>query len=438
MTISVIELNDVEIRVGKGKEVVLRSPGYAFIDKDKIELGSVAARQARLQPRAVHNKYWKNLNQEPLQYPGTHARHNADLAFAQLLAIYDQAGKPEEVIIAVPGSYSNDQLALLLGLVEASPLTIVGLVDSAIAAVAPTAGKGNYVYIDTHLHQTILTRISVTDQVVRGAVHPIDGAGLASIYDTTAHLIADLFIKESRFDPQHHPETEQALYDQIPTCLNSLQTLSEVSLEIQYQQTQHQAKLSRESLLHVLQPLYNKIADAIDANDSCLISNQTGQLPGFTNSLNEAQILPASNIFETCMIHAESIRSAGSGSNYVTSLPATSSPVITETPKQNLENTGTVNSTGQNITHILHGHNAFALHEGPVYLSASGLISIDDASTGHCCVSQQKGKVKLQTNGELAVFVNGRQTQHTEEVQAGDIISFTGSKTEYVFIHVDD
>jgi hypothetical protein len=438
MTISVIELNDIEIRVARGKEIVLRSPGYALINKDKIELGSVAARQARLQPRAVHNKYWKNLNQEPLQYPGTHARHNADLAFAQLLAIHEQAGKPEEVIIAVPGSYSNDQLALLLGLVEASPLTAIGLVDSAIAAVALTAGKGNYVYIDTHLHQTILTRISVTDQVVRGAVHLIDGVGLAAIYDTTAHLIADLFIKESRFDPQHHPETEQALYDQIPACLNSLQTLSEVSLEIQYQQAQHKAKLSRESLLQVLRPLYTKIAGTVDAGDTCLISNETGQLPGLAESLSEAQILPVSNIFESCIVHVENIRSAGSGSNYVISLPAATNPVITVTPKQSQEHRGTVSSTRQNITHILHGHNAFALHQGPVYLSASGLISTSDTSVGQCCVNQQDGRVALQANGELAVFVNGRQIKHTVEIQAGDIISFTGSKTEYTFIHVGD
>jgi hypothetical protein len=438
MTISVIELNDIEIRVARGKEIVLRSPGYALINKDKIELGSVAARQARLQPRSVHNKYWKNLNQEPLQYPGTHARHNADLAFAQLLAIHEQAGKPEEVIIAVPSSYSNDQLALLLGLVEASPFTAVGLVDSAIAAVAPTAGKGNYVYIDTHLHQTILTRISVTDQVVRGAVHIIDGAGLASIYDTTAHLIADLFIKESRFDPQHHPETEQALYDQIPTCLNSLQTLSEVSLEIQYQQVQHQAKLSRESLLQVLQPLYTKIADTVDAGDTCLVSNETGQLPGLTRSLSKAQILPASNIFESCIVHVKNIRSAGSGSNYVTSLPAATNPVINETPKQSPEHTEAVSSKQQNITHILHGHSAFALHQGPMYLSASGHISTSDTSAGQCCVNRQNGIVALQANGELAVFINGRQIQHAKEVQAGDIISFTGSKMEYTFIHVGD
>jgi hypothetical protein len=363
MSVCVIELNDSEIRVAKGREIVLRSPGYAFIDKDKIELGSIAAKQARLQPRAVHNRYWKNLNQDPLQYPGAHARHNADLAFAQLLAIHEQTGKPGEIIFAVPGSYTNEQLALLLGLVEASPFKAAGLVDSAVAATTPTTGKGNYVHIDTHLHQTILTRINVDDEVNRTSVQLIDGTGLSAIYDATAHLIADLFIKESRFDPQHHPETEQALYDQIPICLNSLQSLSEVALEIQYQQTQHQAKLPADLLLQALQPLYKNISDAVNSNDNCLLSHETGQLPGLSKFLGQAQVLPAANIFVACETHATSIRSSGSALNYVTSLPATSTPVITEPVTEHSVHATdkVVTPMRAGITHILHEHSARAL-----------------------------------------------------------------------------
>ena len=52
MTICVIELNDNEIRVGSGNDIILRSPGYAFVDDDRIELGVAAAKKARLHPRA--------------------------------------------------------------------------------------------------------------------------------------------------------------------------------------------------------------------------------------------------------------------------------------------------------------------------------------------------------------------------------------------------
>jgi hypothetical protein len=436
MTTQVIELNDSEIRVAEGDSIVLRSPGYAFLDKDKIEIGVLAARQARLEPRAVHNRYWKNLNQDPLQTPSTHARHNADLAFAQLLAIHEQSGKPDEVIIAVPGSFTNEQLALLLGLVDASPLTVVGLVDTAVAAITPTADKGNYVHIDMHLHQTVVTRLIVSDQVSRTSVQLVDGAGLTAIYDATAHLIADLFIKESRFDPQHHPETEQALYDQIPACLNSLQKHSEVTLEIQYQQTQHQAKLPLDLLLKVLNPLYEKIANLIDNSDSCLLSYQINQLPGLTTLLEGSRDLTENSVFEACSQHAALFQSAGSASNYVTSLPATENPIIDDNPVQVSQSSAPSSNTADSITHILHGHNAYALNNDHLFLSASGNISANDASTCHCSIQQNSGQVELIIEGELAVFVNGRQLKNTEIVRAGDIISFTGSKTEYTFIHV--
>jgi hypothetical protein len=436
MTTQVIELNDSEIRVAEGDSIVLRSPGYAFLDKDKIEIGVLAARQARLQPRAVHNRYWKNLNQDPLQNPSTQARHNADLAFAQLLAIHEQSGKPDEVIIAVPGSFTNDQLALLLGLIDASPFTVVGLVDTAVAAITPTADKGNYVHVDMHLHQTVVTRLNVGEQVSRSSVQLVDGVGLTAIYDATAHLIADLFIKESRFDPQHHPETEQALYDQIPACLNSLQKLSEVTLEIQYQQTQHQAKLPLDLLLKVLNPLYEKITKLIDNSDSCLLSYQISQLPGLSALLDGSRNLAENSVFEACTLHAALFQSAGSASNYVTSLPAAENPIIDDIPKQVSQSSASASNIADNITHLLHGHNAYALNNELLFLSASGNISTNDAAASHCSIKQTNGQVELKIEGELAVFVNGRQLQQKETVQAGDIISFTGSKTEYIFIHV--
>ena len=437
MTICTIELNDSDIRVANGIEIVLRSPGYAFINEDKIELGAAAASQARLQPRAVHNRYWKNLNQDPLQYPGSRARHNADLAFAQLLAIHEQAGKPEEVIFAVPGTFSNEQLALLLGLVEASPFKAIGLVDTAVAAITPVAGKGSYVHIDMHLHQTILTRINVARQVTRTSVQLIEGTGITSIFDATAHLIADQFIKESRFDPQHHPETEQALYDQIPTCLNSLQNRSEVSLEIQYQQTQHQAKLTSEMLMQVLLPLYQKIVGALDTSETCMISHQLGLLPGLKKELGDVQVLAPDTLFKTCVHQTSEIQSAGAALNYVVSLAASDDPVIIETQSQS-KNTAQPDDSGvPAITHILLGHNARALSDSELYLSATGLISTNAVDNSHCSIKLQNGSVELHADGNLVVFVNGQQIQQSKELNAGDIISFTGSKTEYTLIHVE-
>lgn len=438
MVSCVIELNDNEIRVGVDGGIILRSPGYALIDGDKIEVGETAVHQARLQPRAVHNRYWKNLNQDPLKYPTPRARHHADLAFAQLLAIYEQAGKPEQVIFAVPGTFSNEQLALLLGLVDASPFRAIGLIDTAVAALTPVAGSGNFVHIDIHLHQTILTRISVDEEVKRVSTKLIDGTGMAAMFDICAHLIADLYIKDSRFDPQHHPETEQALYEQIPACLNSLKSHSEVSLEIQYQQTQYQAKLTSTLLLQALAPQFEKIATAIDPDENCLLSQQLSNLPGLSDHIPNAEVLADINVTRACQLHESLIRSTGSALNFITSLPATDEPAITEIAKPTQSHKHVVSKTKSDITHILLEHNAYPLNKEHMYLSVSGIIHSSNVNDSHCSIVVNKAGVSLKPEGELTVFLNGQQLKRSAEVSAGDIISFVGSKTEYTFIQVSD
>ena len=146
------------------RRIVLRSPGYAVVHNDAVELGESAVKLARLNPRAVYNRYWSNLNEDVLQHPSDHVRHHADLAYAHLLDIHEQVGKPDELLFAVPGNFTNQQLALLLGLVEASPIKkTVGLVDIAVATAAKIANTGEHVYLDLHLHHAILTEVSVSN-----------------------------------------------------------------------------------------------------------------------------------------------------------------------------------------------------------------------------------------------------------------------------------
>ena len=436
MSTSVIELNDSEIRVGTGGRIVWRSPGYSFITDNNIEIGEAAASKARLHPRAANNRYWKNLNQDPLPSSSPRARHHADLAYAQLVDIHEHAGKPGNIIFAVPASFSREQLALLLGLVEASPMTAVGLVDSAIAASAALLGRGRYEHLDMQLHQCVLTRIEVGEMVSRESVQVIDNVGLVNIYDQAAHLIADQFIKESRFDPQHHPETEQALYDQIPACFNSLLSHAEVALEVQYQQTQYQAKLPAELLQAKLAPLYEKIKAAINTQCPTIISHQMGRLPGFRASLGNAETLEENSVVQGCLQYQTDICKSGSALSFVSALPAASDARIQAVADTREDSIPTTQNKQDPITHILHQHSAFPINSSGIYLSASGTVNTSASDESHCLLTVNSSSAELSQLGELTVFVNGIQVKQTMSLSAGDIISFVGSKTEYVLIHV--
>ena len=142
MSLTIIELNDSDIRTAHDAEIISRYPGYAVIKPDRIETGIDAWSVARIKPRETSNKYWSALNQDPLIISSPLARHNADLAYNQLIAIYEHAGKPEEILFAVPGSFDRDHLAMLLGIVEACPFTAIGLVDAAISCASTVANVG--------------------------------------------------------------------------------------------------------------------------------------------------------------------------------------------------------------------------------------------------------------------------------------------------------
>ena len=328
MSVCIIELNDSEIRAARNAKIILRSPGYAVVRKDRLYTGNDALRMAYLNPRETYNRYWDKLNQDTLQTPASNYRHHADLAYAHLMAIYQQCGKPEEVLFAVPGGYSREKLALLLGIAKACPFRAVGLVDSAVAAAAATVDRGQYQHLDIHLHHAIVTHLDADERITRTKVEIIDDTGLNRIYTTVSALIADLFIEQSRFDPLHHAVTEQSLYDQLPQCLQTMGHSNEVLFEIHYKNVTHQARLYRETLLNRLQPVYEKILQRLSPERTLLLGDRVSGLPGLSERFPDTEILTAETIFKGCSEHQTHIRSSGPALNFITTLPATGNPSI--------------------------------------------------------------------------------------------------------------
>ena len=183
MSVAVIELNDSEVTVIRAGEVVARSPGIAVLREDRIELGQAALQSSHTDPGNTLNRFWSNLNQDSLKRRTRLARHNADLAYAHLRFLHEMASDVSEVVFAVPGSFTTQQLSLLLGLAQASPFTPVGLIDSAVAAVAATTGIGRYNHLDLHLHHAIVTSLDVAASVERVAVSVVGDAGLLGLRD---------------------------------------------------------------------------------------------------------------------------------------------------------------------------------------------------------------------------------------------------------------
>ncbi len=63
-----VELNDTELRVAHGSEIVVRSPAYITVDNDTVRIGEQARRQAHLHPQKTHNRFWSNLENNKISY----------------------------------------------------------------------------------------------------------------------------------------------------------------------------------------------------------------------------------------------------------------------------------------------------------------------------------------------------------------------------------
>src|SRR5210317_2540798 len=66
-----------------------KSPGFALPQKDRLLVGKEAEDKAHLFPRQILNRFWDQLNTEPLDQPGKYAPQNhAEIVYHHLSRIW--------------------------------------------------------------------------------------------------------------------------------------------------------------------------------------------------------------------------------------------------------------------------------------------------------------------------------------------------------------
>jgi len=283
MSVHLLEINDLGVSLS-GDHGRVESPGYALLDGAALTLGEQARARARMQPRQVVSQFWSRLGTDPIPNSTARARHHADLAWAHLNALYQEAGKPEELVIAVPSSMNREQLGILLGLAERCEFATVGLVDSAVAAAAGSGILQASVHVDLQLHQCVLTRIDYDgNTLVRSAAEVVPATGWLQLMERWAAMTTAGFVRQCRFDPLHAAQTEQQLYDSIPTWLETLSTVNEITAELNSGNNLYRAAFSRDDFVRAAAPVLTQLATALDrfkADAPLLLSHRAVQIPG--------------------------------------------------------------------------------------------------------------------------------------------------------------
>ena len=448
MGTAIIELNDSAIQC-RHNETFLSVPGYALLTEQGVVTGKEAVLSAWLQPQLSHNQYWHQLNLSPLTGANKHARHHADLAYAQLQALYLEVGKPEQIIFAIPGNVTNDQLSILLGLVKASPFNAVGLVDAAVAAVSHTefAEKisGDILHVDIQLHTSVITRMNCTAQVSRKQAVQYPDISLKGFYDTWAHFVAERFIDQYRYDPMHTAEGEQQLRDLLPTWLDQLADAEEIEIELSASQGNFRLNILRTEFVAANSQRWQRLAAAITSTlakgketDVVLISHRIAALPGLDDYIDYADCTEPDLVTTACLAQTKRIVSDSEKLSFITELPALY--IGSATTATGATDSALTNSASSLPSHILHGHQAHAIGRGLCItvdqngLNIFPLISpnkptISPLLSGQLSICLEKEKVVLGGNLDNLALRSGSNLNH---LQTGDKLAIDGETLTFI------
>lgn len=412
MTVAALELNDQSLLIQAEDGALHAEPGFARLTDDGVVTGEAARAVAWREPQHVYNQYWCQLNQAPLPARHRFARHHADIAFAQLRALWQNAGSPESLLLLVPGSFSDEQVSLLLGMAGALPATAACVIDSALAACADA--ESDTVYVDLQMHDLVLTVCrpgNGTVQVAEQEVFP--GLGMAQVQNALARHVSDILIESYRFDPLHSSEAEQSIFDQVPHWLAQLCWERDVSVKLDSGQGEHACILNRDTIRSKVDDRLSSVRAFLDKRSQCelLLSHASGLLRALVAEFSGAEAADQAAATQKCLDRQAKLR-----------IPPEDLYRMRELEQEGSNAAGAGQDEGPMATHLLCGDLALPLdHPISVWITESGLrmsgeYNEDSAlalvlSSGSLETLHQEGEVTMPQNalagGEIRLAGEG-------------------------------
>lgn len=308
MTLAILELNDQALLIQSEDGQSHMEPGFAQLTATGIESGDSARASAWQNPQDSFNQHWRQLNQLPLPRKQNWARHHGDIAYAQIKHMLKSVGSPSNVILAVPGCFTDDQLALLLGLAKAIPVQVDGVIDSALAI--GLHNKKQTLLIDLQLQQSVVSLVSTKSGTVEiSAQEIVPDLGIMTLYNGVARHISDRLIDDYRHDPLHTSEGEQAIYDQLPNWLMQLGWESEISVSLPSPRGELPLILHRDKIGEIIEQRLVSLNSIIKKHPTANISfaHSARLIPAILPRFSKAEVMSQTSSADNCLTAQQQI-----------------------------------------------------------------------------------------------------------------------------------
>lgn len=431
MSVSIIEVNDLEMRVIQSNRTFTTGPALSFTDNKHIYFGDKALQQLKLRPLNIINNFWQKMDLADLPpvaensgtKPNSEVGSYADLVFKNLQYIEKIASPLQQVIFSVPDNYSSEQLSLLLGIADNCQFTTIGLINNAIASLPLDTPLGLSLHVDIDLHQIKISMIEIDENIKILETNTLDGCGVLTITDNLLRHAANKFIQKTRFNPLHSALFEQSLYEQI------LELTKNDKKNQQFIIKDQSITMDRSSIIMLNENINNKICSylkKINAPIECIYTtHRCRQLPGLNDSIKK--FLPKNtkivNINEEALCantynKINFIDQHSTCISYLRNLPLKNSS--TPSPQKN----------ATRVSHLFLNNKIYSLDGCDLYASeiSQSIELIDHEDNAICRFNQTPTGVTLMPLKPS--IINGKTVTESTPLSLGDIIKFNNYNEE--------
>ena len=427
MSLAVLELNDQALLIHTEQGQSISEPGFAQLTSKGIETGEVARSIAWRSPQSSFNQYWRQLNQLPLPSNQRWARHNADIAFAQIEQLLNATAAPEKLILSVPGSFSDEQMSLVTGLIDASSSQLYAVIDSALAAGLDC--QNQTWIVELQLHQTVVSLIQPQDKGTQGSIEVVQqelipDLGIMTIYNSVARHISNSLVTEYRYDPLHNSEGEQTIYDQIPTWLSTLTVKPEVTISISSPKGELPLVLRKHKIEELIEGRLAKLTEILESTEKHdVIFTHSGAIIGrLVSRFATARLLSADQGCRNCFSVQQEIALESEQLHRIRSLKTGL-----------LSDKITINQTHQSgyATHLLYNNQAWPL------ATAISIYLKNDQLSFKSGADKDATLALMITDSELGVLYQqpGNEVLLPKSSQPGGSIVIAGHKVKLIEVN---
>lgn len=466
MSLIGLELNDAGILAAGGSPPGLleldgqgrESPGFALPQKTGLLVGKTAECKAHLFPRQILTRFWDQLNTEPLEQTGKYFPLNhAEIVYRHLSLIWQQIqNHGDQIVMAVPSYYEREHLGLLLGIAQELGMPVKGFVPLSLAALSHVEPdpKRMLLYLDIHLHSVEITYLEQGDNLTVRDYATTPDIGLLHLHRKLVDMIAQEFVRTTRFDPFHQAASEQQLYDRLPGVLSHLQHNSSMEFEIIGGATPYSITLEYDRIVHQAESVYSEILRLISRMQNkrgqgqtplaLQLSHRLARLPGCKEMLARLEDARISELDRGAAArgllqiwHQLAAQGNKEGISFFTSRPW----------QRQQHTDGTRPSTEKKAqtrpTHLLYRSIAYPIAEIPLTIgcnqdNARNHVTITGATAGvspvHCTVAHRDGEIILNVISDQETFVDDRRVSGNISLKLGQIIRVGNSGEQFQVI----